>query len=253
MSIRRLWASPRSIIYLLSHALAFLVGVVLCFLDSVFLKAVGTSLVAAGVTGWLIFAYVLFTERTSDRLRVLTELGLVNAFPARSARIKPEYDARVSSAREHIDVMGFGLRTLREDYSNEFDKWQRRAHVRILLLDPDFPTREQSYSCQRDEEEQNSDGTIRRDVLAFRDATKHLITLDGPNRFEIRLYKCLPSINIFRVDDELFWGPYLVREQSRNLPTFVVSNGGTLFPRIVAHFEEIWKDPDLSRPLEDLR
>ena len=71
---------------------------------------------------------------------------------------------------------------------------------------------------------------------------------DSP-RFQVRLYKCLPSVNIFRIDDELFWGPYLIREQSRNTPTFIVRKGGILFDTLAKHFNTIWSDPELSRPV----
>ena len=36
-------------------------------------------------------------------------------------------------------------------------------------------------------------------------------------------------------------------EQSRNAPTFLVQRGGVLFERILAHFERIWNDDELSR------
>ena len=73
--------------------------------------------------------------------------------------------------------------------------------------------------------------------------------VNKPHPFQVRLYRCLPSVNILRVDDELFWGPYLIREQSRNCPTFIVRRGGILFSRFTAHFDSIWADDNLSREI----
>jgi len=45
----------------------------------------------------------------------------------------------------------------------------------------------------------------------------------------------------------MFWGPYLIRSQSRNAPTFVVRHGGELYRRLMWHFDTIWADDNLSR------
>ena len=48
----------------------------------------------------------------------------------------------------------------------------------------------------------------------------------------------------------MFWGPYLVKQPSRNSPTFLIRKA-VLFDRLVDHFERIWKDDSLSRPIPD--
>jgi hypothetical protein len=198
----------------------------------------------------VIFGYVLLTERTVARLALLERFGFVAGFEARAARIRPEYDSRLREAHERIDILGFGLRALREDYSPvAFQTWRSRAHVRILILDPTFPTAAHSYAAQRDLEEHNPDGTIGADSKAFVQSALIVLNQAGPHPFEVRLYRCLPSVNIFRVDDELFWGPYLVEQQSRNLPTFLVRSGGIVFSELVRHFEAIWASNQLSRPV----
>jgi hypothetical protein len=146
--------------------------------------------------------------------------------------------------------MGFGLKKLREDFKAQFPAWAARASVRILLLDPEFPTQQDSVADQRDKEEGDTVGSIRTDVREFVKAAASLIR-DKNTRFDVRLYHCLPSLNMFRIDRELFWGPYLVRETSRNLPTFIIADGGWLFPVLMHHFDSIWADPDLSRDVPD--
>lgn len=63
----------------------------------------------------------------------------------------------------------------------------------------------------------------------------------------------LPSINMFRIDHEMFWGPYLVNPndsisklESRNLPTFLIDDTGFLFDCFTNHFNAIWRDSDKS-------
>ena len=153
-------------------------------------------------------------------------------------------------AHDSIDVLGFGLRSLLEDYGDQFESWSARCTIRVLLLDPEFPSARTPYADQRDREENNQQGDIGRDVREFVRRTATLAERPG-TRFQVRLFRCLPSVNIFRIDDKLFWGPYLVGSQSRNMPTFVVKKGGHLYDVLGKHFESIWSRDDLSRPVPD--
>ena len=77
-------------------------------------------------------------------------------------------------------------------------------------------------------------------------------------RFGVRLFKCLPSIAVLRVDHVLYWGPYLAGRANQQCPVVRVEAGGFLFDQIVEHFERIWSDNQRSREvpeawLEDLQ
>ncbi len=233
---------PTSVTYILTHATLFLVGIILILYakGSPILAGVGTSLIAAGIAGWVIFVYVLTSNRELERAVAIQAAGLRNIFPARSISIRGEYDMRIDGAKQHADVVGFGLSSLREDHLSHFAEWKRRVPIRILLIDPDLP-----YASERDLEEQNPAGTIAGQVHQFVRDTKHLLD----DRFQIRLYRCLPLINMFRIDDDVLWGPFLVGEQSRNTPTFLCRRGGFIFDHLVAHFEAIWNDAGLSRAI----
>jgi hypothetical protein len=169
------------------------------------------------------------------------EAGLVQVFPGRSVRIRDEYDRRLAKARHHVDVLGFGLRSFREDYGTRLVELATRAQVRLLLLDPTFPMLA-SYALQRDQEERNTAGSIAGDVREFLIQVLPSVRSQG-DRVAVRLYRTLPMVNIFRVDSELFWGPYLIGDQSRNSPTLLVREGGYLFTRLMDHFETVWRPP----------
>jgi hypothetical protein len=256
VEVKRLLANPKNWLYVGGHLLLLIVGFFLCRSDSTTVSfAVGGSLIAAGLAGWIIFVYVLVSENVAESLRIVTEFGLINAFDARSVRIRQEYVRRLQAAHDQIDIVGFGLSAFREDFSHEFAAWKARADVRILLLDPEFPRPGVTYAAQRDLEEGNPPGKIETDVKKFVTDVLTLIGQGAKGSLEIRLYRCLPTLNVFRIDDDLFWGPYLVEEQSRNTPTFLVRRGGILFERFAAQFDRIWKSNDLSRevPQEWLR
>jgi hypothetical protein len=244
--------SPTNWIYVLVHFCLLLIGFILLGYQSPTAKAIGASLVAAGVAGWVVLVYVLQAQGLSERIKIVLDFGFLSAFAARSVRIKREYDSRLSVVSQKIDVMGFGLKTLREDYAREFSTWRGRAAVRILLIDPYYPVGDSTYADQRDLEEQDKIGSIREDVEAFLKEVAHHLATDRPHTFQVRLYRCLPSVNLFRVDSELFWGPYLIHQQSRNSPTFIVKEG-PLFTILMDHFDAIWSSDHHSCSIEEYR
>ena len=226
---------------MLVHVLLIAGGYMMVLTPSRTIEAVGASLIAAGVTGIVVFVYLRFSQDAADRLRVISDFGIVTAFEARAARIKTEYDRRIMTARE-IDVMGFGLNALREDYREQFADWAQRCRVRILLVDPNYPEPARSYARQREEEEGDRAGSIEGSVNAFLTETASLRGGGTGDRFQVRLYRSIPALNICRVDDELFWGPYLVGGPSRNNPTIIVKKGGILFEKLMNHFNMVWKE-----------
>ena len=207
--------------------------------------AVGASLLAMGVGGTVLFLFVWIDQTESERQDAIRASGLRWIFSARSVAIRSEYDTRLARAVESIDILGFGLKALREDYRDEFAVWAQRANVRILVLDPDFPHRDHSIATLRDREEESTDGTIGDDVRQFVASCRHLME-DPAVRFRVRLYRCLPTINLFRIDREVFWGPYLIGDVSRNMPTLLMEDG-RLTERLIEHFDRIWDSDEFSR------
>lgn len=234
-------------IYLLLHFALVLVGVIFSQNASPISAGIGSSLIATGISGWVIFLYVFVSARLAERMAIVESSGIRGVFTFRSVRMREEYDKRLIKAKEGIDLIGFGLRALREDYANEFAKWGSQAHVRILILDPEFPSPQVCLATLRDREEGNREGSISDDVLAFIRACAPLIKRED-HRFQVRLYKAMPNINYFRIDNEAFWGPYFVGVQSRNTPTFLISRGGNLFPLFAEHFDRLWSG-DFSREI----
>jgi hypothetical protein len=247
--IRRL-RSARFAIYFALQLVLILSGALITATLGSLGTAIGTSMIATGAGGIIVFAWVVFDEVERERRAVVESFGFVTSFPYRSIQIKDEYRDRTRKASRNIDVMGYGLNSLREDFLDDFEEWAARLKVRVLLVDTESPKGSVKYVDIRDMEEENSPGRTRAEVLRFIDDTYHLWSQGG--NFQLRLARTLPSINMFRIDDESFWGPYLISSKrygraSRNLPTMIVRRPGYMYERLVDHFDEIWSSDQLSR------
>lgn len=241
----RSWWSPTSLMWIGAH-LVLVFGGMLCMttegeriIGAALAQSLGSGLLATGIAGMALYLYIRLTEQTQSRLEVLARAGISSVFPHRSVRIKEQYDRRLRSAKR-IDLIGLGLSSFREDYAREFAEWSRRAEVRILVLDPDFPTKAQSLADYRDIEEGGAKGEIRAEIEAFQTAVQTDGDIDS-TRFQVRRMRSIPAINLLRIDDEIFWGPYLMTERSRNSPTILVHRGGFMFDHLERHFEATWQ------------
>jgi hypothetical protein len=248
------WLLPTNLFWVIGHILMVIVGIFLTViaLDSSYRDVwlgVGGSLIASGVAGEILYLYVSSSQETKDRLDLISKAGLLRIFSTRSVRIREEYHSRLRDAKE-VDVLGFGLSSFREDYGDKFAELSLRTSFRILLLDPNFPSQRNSVATIRDREEGNNQDQIKNDVEAFENVVRRSKNL-VKQKFQVKRLSALPSINVFRVDDEIFWGPYLVSQQSRNMPTLLVRKGGFLYDQIKAHFDCLWENDQFSKPMQD--
>ena len=132
-------------------------------------EGIGGSLIATGVAGVSLFLYIMGSDTMRARAEMFSKAGLSAIYSGRSVLIRDQYQERLAKA-QRIDLIGYGLSSFRQDFLKDFIAWSHRAQVRILLLDPDFPTRELSLADQRDREENHSVGDTRNDIMAFESA-----------------------------------------------------------------------------------
>lgn len=140
----RALTNPVGALWVVSHIVVVVLGVLFLtaasfhkVLGQGISEGIGGSLIAGGIAGVTLFLYVFTTEGLKSRIEAFAKAGLLKIFSGRSVLIRDEYDTRLAKAR-HIDLVGFGLSALREDYINDFVGWSHRADVRILLIDPEF-------------------------------------------------------------------------------------------------------------------
>jgi hypothetical protein len=227
--------SATTIIYYLAYAVVIAAGAALTLLHGTIWTAIGTSLIATGAAGSVVYLYIARTDTTREAIEMLSRFGLARIYDRRAAGIREEYAIRLEKARAQIDILGFDLRDFRRDYMSDLGVLAARARVRILLIDPSSPA-----CVMRDREEDQREGVTRQQVEDFVTQFRDRYRPDGNPRLSVRFFTCLPLVNFFRIDDEIFWGPYLVGRAGGNTVTLRV-NRGILYEQLSSHFEKIWE------------
>lgn len=285
-----------------SFALA-VVGFGLWKLGGGFLQAVGANLVAAGLVGFLIFIFYgwIFRQRrqklTNDlaknvedirkacirleeraaledgkiqeaitagvpeslsEFHVARDIGL---FGYDEERPTQRIEEAVLEAEERVDILEVSLKTM---LPIDTEEWRScKAKVRIILLDPLFPEKNEDegekaplevrpLAVQRDLEEDKNPGAILKEVhdivralpdewLAPSDVE------DVASESCVKLAKVMPTLSYFRIDDMAFFAPLVHKQVGDRTMHLELAKGGRFFNELTRHFEKLWKDKERTR------
>jgi hypothetical protein len=148
----------------------------------------------------------------------------------------------MNSAKHNIDITGYSLSAFYESYSNILKQNSSRVNpikVRILVVDPNS-----IFSKNRQEiEGHNKTATIFQDLI-FRMVNE----LRGIPDIEIRKTDTPLTTMVFRIDNVMFFGPYLYKKSSRATLTYEINQGGWLFDEYSSEFERLWNNANLFPP-----
>ena len=161
--------------------------------------------------------------------------GDFELFPDRSTTIRSRHHDKLSRLEDNLDILAWGLAAFREDYGSELPKWAGRgSKIRILLVNPTSAQGEMLCDSQ-DKLEGRRSGSTARDIETF------LTELQPFEGYEVRVSDFHPGFNIFRIDNEVFFGLYLADRASANAPSGMASNTHWLFETLMSHFNSMWE------------
>lgn len=229
--------------YLLLHMLVVACGSLAVFASfhtptvlAPIINALGVSIIAAGAVGIALWIVVRREDAAANWTKSLAEAGIAWVYPRRAASIRSHYENRTEAGKDALDVIGFGLKDFKRDYLTNLGTMSQRMRIRILIINP-----ESEYAVERDREENQREGTIADEAREFLRAFSELYGA-GNDRLQLRTYRCLPLVNVFRIDNEIFWGPYLMDQASGNTFTMRTNSRGFLYQQLRDHFDRVWSD-----------
>ncbi len=221
-------------------------GIVMCLIsantgapwDTVWLS-IGCSLIASGL---VILMHDFFIER--KKASELDEWKVEKIYSTRAER-NAEADPNIENARYCIDGIAFGLSTFRNMYGRRIEQCLKKGvQIRLLTMDPDG-----QFIKYREEEENAGAGGIKDTILEMVKWADSLNQINARGKIVIKAYNSMTIDYYWRVDNDLYVGPYWYGYKSSDTITYKFVAGGRGFQHYGEYFEKLWEDKELCRVL----
>ena len=214
------------------------IGIILIIYWKSYGVSVGCSLIASSIVALL---NSFFVER-----RVVSPLdvwGIKNIYPTRS-RMNEDCDVSLSKAKYQVDIVAFGLQSYRTEQDQLTKKLLRNGvNFRIITMNPDS-----EFVTQREKEENGTPGQIKNTINQLIQWANKLNNEKGyKGKIEIRGYNCMTLDFYWRVDDDIYVGPYWHGRQSQQTISYKFSGKNDQgFNIYSAYFDELWNSNELT-------
>ncbi|MBE9143833.1 hypothetical protein [Planktothrix mougeotii] len=201
------------------------------------LISIGTSIISSSIIVFLSSRYLIKESETNE---LINEWRLSGMYLTR-AEMNRETDDILDKCQKQIDIIAFGLKSLREEKSSLIKKKVKAGiHIRILTINP-----KSKYLAQREKDEQEIEGQIKNTIYELENWVAQLKAIAShPSNIELKYYNCLPLDFYCRVDDNVFLGPYMYGKSSQKTFSYEFRYGGLGFDYWTRYFEELWSKND---------
>ena len=203
------------------------------------LNNIGCSLIASSVFAILNAAYVEYRVEKPVEKWKLTEI-----FRTRAEK-NQDSDPKLHHVKYRIDGVAFGLRSFRSKHTEPIEDCLRReVQIRLITMNPSS-----SFADQRDSEEHENEGNTKNSINNLVEWADELNDKGYKGKIEIKGYSCMTLDFYWRVDDDLYIGPYWYGVPSQQTITMKFIAGGIGFEEYAAYFERLWNDNDIMQKL----
>lgn len=193
------------------------------------INGIGISSVLSGLIG--IFVAILFYSKEA-KYQVCEEWEITNIYESR-AIANNKIDACQEQAKNRVDIIAFGLKSWRQSKERLIDSMLKKGvKIRIITIDPDA-----EVLNLQDQSEGKMTGETRNSIVQLQE---FFSKTEDRKKVEIKYHKELPLDFYFRVDDNVFVGPYLFGRESQQLITYEFKKGGRGFEYYSNYFEDLW-------------
>ena len=194
--------------------------------------SIGCSLIASSVVALL---NSLFVER--KKVSPLDSWGIQNIYANRSL-MNVDCDISNAKAKKKIDIVAFGLQSYRTSHGNNtLSLLQKGVNIRIITMDP-----ESKFVRQRETEEGEVAGQIKHTIEQLVEWAETLNAQSTNGKITIKGYSCMTLDFYWRVDDDIYVGPYWYKYPSQQTISYKFTKGAG-FDAYSEYFERLWSDP----------
>ena len=201
--------------------------------------SVGCSLVAAALISCL---NVLLVDWVRER--PIEKWKLEKIYATRSEK-NMDSDPKLKELQYRLDGVAFGLKSFRTKQGVQVEDAMRRGvNVRLVTMDPDS-----RFVGQRELEEKEASGQIRNTIMQLVEWADALNRKGYKGCITVKGYSCMTLDFYWRMDNELYIGPYWYGWDSQQTVTYKFINGGRGFDLYTQYFDALWNDEKLMRKL----
>lgn len=198
--------------------------------------SIGCSLLASGI---VILATALLVD--VRKVDYLEEWGLEKIYKTRAEK-NADSDPKLERAKKQVDAVAFGLKSFRTTQSKRVEKALKNGvNFRILTM---IPTEDNMFLVQREAEEDEPTGQIKKSIEDLVSWANIFNSRPYKGKIEVRGYKCMTLDFYWRVDDELYVGPYWYGRGSQQTITYKFGKDKKGFELYTEYFEDLWTDEE---------
>lgn len=142
-----------------------------------------------------------------------------------------------------LDGIAFGLSSFRSNRENDILQClQNGMHMRLLAMNP-----QSEFVKQREFEEGVLPGSISDSIVKLVEWVNDLNKQSTNGKIEIKYYNTMTLDFYWRIDDDLYTGPYMYGIVSQQTITFKYVNGGKGFDMYTHYFDNLWDNKELCQ------
>lgn len=195
---------------------------------------IGCSLISSGL---VLFFTALLIDFRKD-YQVWSEWKLEKIFKTRADKNRDSDPKLEKHHVKQLDGIAFGLKSFRSNRRNDMlTCLQCGMNVRFLVMDPDG-----DFVRQRELEENAAPGSIAKSIRDLVDWAQELNSSSNRGKIQIRFYNSMTLDFYWRLDDELYIGPYMLDVESQQTITYKYVKGGKGFQLYSEYFETLWNN-----------
>ena len=197
--------------------------------------SVGTSLIASSIVAFLSSIYIQNYKKAEE----ISEIWGIQSIESKRATINSNVESRMRKAKKHIDIIAYGLKSLRETNSDLIESFLKRGGaVRIITVNP---------SCEtlsiRDMEENKISGSTSDSITKLISWVSSLSKKDG-YKISLKCSNYLPTELYYRVDNHIYVGPYQFGKESQSTITLEYRRPGKAFSIYEDYFQSLWDNEE---------
>lgn len=196
--------------------------------------SIGCSLIASGLVALF---NSIFVER--DVKSPLDDWKIAKIYERRSEKSK-DSDPKIKELKHNLDVVAFGLKSFRNKHTEDIKKClENGTNIRVITMNPNS-----QFVKQREIEEEETEGQIKNTIEQLVEWARKINSKTkskNSGRIEIRSYDCMTLDFYWRMDNELYIGPYWFGISSQQTITYKFVEGGIGFKMYSEYFEKLWE------------